>query len=241
MKKFVHTFYLAVISILAIGVWQLYTSYHELSAYSSQQAAQVMLLRQQVQEAEQARAWQPEPSSASLTPISEPSNASLTPNSELEERIAWLEGEVEALEWQLQNRSQIERQQGALSPEETAAFREAIRAAAQGIMRSDDIAVRSEEEPVDPNWAYPVEQTLQDFFVSREEFRDFSLSEIDCRTSYCQLTVAATQPGQNFPTELLHRHLMEQEWYGTGTIMSFTNPETGESTVILQAKGNTPP
>lgn len=113
------------------------------------------------------------------------------------------------------------------------ALTRAMKNASEGFLSEDDMNTRRELEPVDPNWAYPLEQDLQDFFIVQEEFRDIQLTSVECRTTYCELKLE-TQPGSSFNTSVMNQYLREKEWFENGMIMAFENPETGVATVIIE-------
>ncbi|MCH8493103.1 MAG: hypothetical protein LAT53_07720 [Idiomarina sp.] len=232
MKKILHIAYLVIISVLLILLWQEQSTLEpSISATPYQSSV-----------AEQRDAAERGTSRDYAIDIDE---------ANLEAMIAELQAENHALRMQLEERegelAELRAEEDEASVEVasienngqssgSAALQRAMQSAIDGHLSGDEMNVRREEEPVDPDWAYPVEQGLQDFFISQEEFRDFTLASVECRTSYCELKVTSDQAGKRFDSSALHRYMREQEWYENGMMMAFENPETGETTVILEAR-----
>lgn len=117
------------------------------------------------------------------------------------------------------------------------ALERALRNAAEGFMSGDDFALRAEHEPVDPDWAYPLEQNLQDLFITDESLRDFNIDELKCYTSFCELKVSSLGDVR-FDSSALHRSLREQDWAPTNIrMMSLTTSEGRSATVYFDFSG----
>ena len=234
MKKILHIAYLVIISVLLILLWQEQSALEPSISSAPYQSSATEQRNADVAEPNTLRDYSIDIDEANL-----------------EAMIAELQAENHALRMQLEDR---EGELAELRAEEndglaevaninnngqssgSAALQRAIQDAMNGHLSSDQMNVRRAEEPVDPDWAYPAEQGLQDFFISQEEFRDFTLASVECRTSYCELKVTSDQPGKSFDSSALHRYMREQEWYENGMMMAFENPTTGETTVILEAR-----
>lgn len=227
MAKFIHITYLVIISVLAILLWQ------ESSRETTERELEEARLNAEL-------AVQGASSSANLEALVGELQAE---NRALEEQLLEQEhlltelrselGEVASTE---ENLSESRREVNALGTNSAEALARAMRNAREGNLSNDDLAVRRELEPVDPDWAYPVEQNLQDFFIRQEEFRHLNLTNVECRTSYCELSLELGEPGQSFNTSVLYRYLQNEEWFHDGMIMAFENPEAGTGTVIIETK-----
>lgn len=234
MKKILHIAYLIIISVLLILLWQEQSLPEPITSSTHQPI---------VSQQPSARVAEQDASRGYAIDIDE---------ANLEAMIAELQAENHALRMQLEEREgelaelRAEQNQTALaianidsSGQESSgslALQRAIQDAMDGHLSSDQMNVRRAEEPVDPDWAYPVEQGLQDFFIAQEEFRDFTLESVECRTSYCELKVTSQQPGKRFDASTLHRYMREQDWYENGMMMAFENPTTGATTIVLEAR-----
>lgn len=233
MKKILHIAYLVIISVLLILLWQ----------EQSAQEPSINLVPQQSSITGYRNADIAESTSRDYSIDIDEAN--------LEAMIAELQAENHALRMQLEEREgelaelraeadealvEVANIESNAQSSGSAALQRAVQSAMDGHLSGDEMNVRRAEEPVDPDWAYPVEQGLQDFFISQEEFRDFTLASVECRTSYCELKVTSDQPGKSFDSSALHRYMREQEWYENGMMMAFENPTTGETTVILEAR-----
>lgn len=118
------------------------------------------------------------------------------------------------------------------------ALERALRNAADGFLSGDDFALRAEHEPVDPNWAYPLEQNLQDLFITDESLRDFNIDELKCYTSFCELKVSSLGDAR-FDSSALHRSMRDQEWAPTNIrMMSLTTSEGRNATVYFDFSGD---
>ncbi|EGN75952.1 hypothetical protein A28LD_0440 [Idiomarina sp. A28L] len=227
MAKFIHITYVVIISVLAILLWQ------ESSRESDERVSGEDRLNTQL-------ATQLENSATNLEALVGELQAE---NRTLEEQLLEQEhlltelrselGEVALIE---ENQPENRRDVDELRSNSSEALARAVQNAQEGYLSNDDMAIRRELEPVDPDWAYPIEQSLQDFFIREEEFRHLNLTSLECRTSYCELSLQLSEPSESFNTSVLYRYLKSEDWFNNGTIMAFENQEAGTATVIIETK-----
>lgn len=221
MNKFMHWVYLIIISVLLILLWQ--------SRMAEQEELVVIESEVVVEDGEAQRRI-----------------------GFLEDLVAELQAEnrsltlmmTERLEAQAAARAPAEPEpepEPAAEPEPTTAdtnnaeraLERAMRNAAEGFMSGDDFALRAEHEPVDPDWAYPLEQNIQDLFITDESLRDFNIDSLKCYTSFCELKVSSLSDAR-FDSTALHRSMREQDWTPTYLrMMSLTSSESNEATVYF--------
>lgn len=224
MAKAIHIIYIIIISVLAILLWQ---------------------------EREEGSLDLPPETTSTV----EQTDVALENASNLEAMVGELQAQNRALEMRLAEQEQILAEMRSdvveLAHEDEPyevgtveeppvdlgleALSQAMRNAREGFLSEGDVNIRRELEPVDPDWAYPIEQDLQDFFIRQEEFRNINITSLECRTSYCEIEMELTEPGQSFNTSLLNRYLRDEEWFENGMIMAFENQEAGVATVIIES------
>ncbi len=227
MAKFVHIIYVVIISVLAILLWQ--ESSQEVSDLNANESLVNTSLNHRVDENER--------NLEALVGELQAQNQSLEARVQEQERLlADLRDQAGEIAEQERNQQEAAGEQSEQTRNSVNALARAIENAQDGHLSNDDMAVRRELEPVDPSWAYPIEQNLQDFFIREEEFRHINVIDLECRTSYCEMSLELTEPGQSFNTSVLNRYLQEEDWFQNGMIMAFENPEAGTATVIIETR-----
>ncbi|RUO35792.1 hypothetical protein [Aliidiomarina sanyensis] len=197
MSKFLHWMYIAIICILAIILWQARS--HIADVETNLQAAE--------QEITALRAIpEPEPldfdqrrvlNLEALVNELQAENRALTriltqrEADALEDALEEAEFYAEEEDWESLPEDDAAADRGPVSNLNDPQVREALENAQARMLNLDDFELRLENEPVDPEWAFPAEQQLRDMFVNVEGLRHYQVEEIECRTYMCRLRVTS--------------------------------------------------
>ncbi|TRW48852.1 hypothetical protein FM042_07670 [Aliidiomarina halalkaliphila] len=215
MSKFMHWTYIAIISVLAIVLWQ---TRSDLDSLERQLAI-------------------------ATTPVVIEDATPAEPAASRDRQVYYLEALVEELEAENRALTLLITQRSDANGEMNDHDYDAMLAADEDyddVVRQEDVAqeigedstpptprvmdqmnleVRFSEEEVDPDWAYVSETSLRDLFITLEGLRFYQLDSADCRSSLCRLVVTPLEDDRPFNSRLFSSEIRNMEGFGDQVMM----------------------
>lgn len=99
------------------------------------------------------------------------------------------------------------------------------------------MGTRFEQEAVDDRWAPQQEQRILDLFSRNDELRGIAVKSAKCRTTQCEISLAANTQEQSF--QLFEKASKAFQSQSPGNFMTFaTNMETNTATLYLSTEAS---
>jgi len=95
-----------------------------------------------------------------------------------------------------------------------------------------DVHAALEAEPKDDGWAYYMEQTLQQFLASHPDIVNFEISNIECRTTICELQVVGFDESTNPVWSQIMYDMRHQPWSEFGQTGNSSSTVDGRLAII---------
>ncbi|WP_194756429.1 hypothetical protein [Aliidiomarina indica] len=237
MKKFMHWTYIAIISVLAIVLWQ---------------------TRSDLETMERQLAIATAPTEVESISPAEPAEGRDRRIYYLEALVDELQAENRALTLLLTQRAGNGNDQTTLASNDDAGFeddddyleelteQEAAPEVGEDslpptprMMNLENLEQRFSDEDVDPDWAYASETSLQDIFLTVEGLRYFQLDSADCRATMCRLMVTPLEDDRAFNMRLLSSEVRNLDMFGDEVMMMvLERADESQLQIFIDRSGN---
>ena len=91
-----------------------------------------------------------------------------------------------------------------------------------------------EAEPKDTNWAYDMEQLLEQYIASHPQAAAIQITGIECRTTYCKIEAAAHADSPNSFEDVL-RQARDEPWSTFGGRRRISSDPAGDGRLVYRA------